>query len=78
MLEADDHVGDLDAGVVDVILHFDRVAAVSQHAHQCVAEGRVADVTDVRGLIRIDRRVFDDGLLRSCRRFWQGAGQPQA
>ena len=60
--EADDDVGDLDAGVVDVVLHFDRDAAEAQHAHQRVAERGVAQVADVRRLVRIDRRVLDDRL----------------
>ena len=62
LAEADDDVGDLDAGVVDVVLHFDRRAAEPQHAHERVAERRVAQVADVRRLVRIDRRVLDDGL----------------
>ena len=68
LLEADDHVRDLHAGVVDVVLHFDRVAAEAQHAHQRVAERGVAQVADVRRLVRVDRGVLDDGLLRPRRR----------
>ena len=64
LAEADDDVGDLDAGVVDVVLHLDRRAAEAQHAHQRVAERGVAQVADVRRLVRIDRRVLDDRLLR--------------
>ena len=60
--EADDDVGDLDAGIVDVVLHFDRRAAEGEGANQRVAERRVAQVADVRRLVRIDRRVLDDGL----------------
>ena len=62
LAEADDDVGDLDAGVVDVVLHFDRRAAEAEHAHERVAERRVAQVADVRRLVRVDRRVLDDGL----------------
>ena len=68
LAEADDDVGDLDAGVVDVVLHFDRRAAEAQHADERVAERGVAQVADVRRLVRIDRRVFDDGLAGSARR----------
>ena len=64
LAEADDDVGDLHAGVVDVVLHFDRRAAEAQHAHERVAERRVAQVADVRGLVRVDGRVLDDGLVR--------------
>ena len=67
LAEADDDVGDLDAGVVDVVLHFDRRAAEAQHPHQRVAERGIPQVADVRGLVRVDRRVLDDGLLRRGR-----------
>ena len=67
LAEPDDHVGDLDARVVDVVLHFDRNAAESLHAHERVAERGVPKVADVRGLVRIDGRVLDDGLSGSDR-----------
>ena len=60
--EPDDDVGDLDAGVVDVVLDFDLAAGEAEQAHHRVAERRVAQVADVRGLVRIDRRVLDDDL----------------
>ncbi len=60
--EADDDVRHLDAGVVDVILHFDRPALEPERADERVAERRVPQVPDVRGLVRVDRRVFDDDL----------------
>ena len=62
LAEADDDVGDLDAEVVDVVLRFDRRAAEAQDADERVAERRVAQVADVRRLVRVDRRVLDDGL----------------
>ena len=60
--ESDDDVRHLDAGVVDVVLDFDRRVAEPQHADERVAERGVAQVTDVRGLVRIDGRVLDDRL----------------
>ena len=60
--EAHDDVGHLDAGVVDVVLHFDGRAAVAEHAHEGVAERGVPQVADVRRLVRVDGRVLDDGL----------------
>ncbi len=60
--EADHHVRHLDAGVVDVVLHFHRDPAEAQHPHQGVAKGGVAQVADVSGLVGIDCRVLDDGL----------------
>ena len=61
-LEADDDVGDLDAGVVDVVLDLDGRAEEPQQAPDGVAEDRVAQVADVGGLVRVDRGVLDDGL----------------
>ena len=60
VLEAHHHVGHLHAGVVDVVLHADVVAAVAQQAHERVAQAGVADVADVRGLVGVDARVLDD------------------
>ena len=62
MLEADHHVGDLHAGVVDVVLHLDAAAGAAQQAHKRVAQRGVAQVPDVRGLIGIDVGVLDDAL----------------
>jgi hypothetical protein len=59
-LEPDDDVGHLDAGVVDVVLHFHGHAAEAQHPDQRVAERRVAQMPDVRCLVRVDRGVLDD------------------
>ena len=58
--EADDDVRHLHAGVVDVVLDADGAAAVPQHAHEGVAQGRVAEVADVRGLVGVDAGVLDD------------------
>jgi len=60
--EADHDVRDLHAGIVDVVLHFDRNAAEAQDPYQGVAQCRVAQMADVRRLVRIDRRVLDDRL----------------
>jgi len=57
-----DDIGDLHAGVVDVVLHFDAVIGRAKHAYKCVAEDGVAQMADVRGFVRIDVRVFDDDL----------------
>ena len=60
--EADDDVRHLDAGVVDVVLDLHRDAAEAEDADQRVAERGVAQVADVRRLVRVDRRVLDDRL----------------
>ena len=65
LAESDDDVGDLDAGVVDVVLHLDRHAAKPLHAHERVAERRIPKVADVRRLVRVDGGVLDDGLRSS-------------
>ncbi len=61
--QADDDVGNLDAEVVDVVLHFDRRPAIPQDAHERVAERRVAEVPDMRRFVRVDRGVLDDCLV---------------
>ncbi len=61
-LEPDDDVGDLHAGVVDVVLDLDRRAQEPQQPPDGVAEDRIAQVADVGGLVRIDRGVLDDRL----------------
>ena len=63
LAEPDDDVGDLDAGVVDVVLHLDRCAPKTEHPDERVSERRITQVANVRRLVRIDGRVFDDGFL---------------
>ena len=60
MEEPDDDVGDLDAGVVDVVLHVDLVAGGAQEADKRVAENGVAQMADVRGLVGIDAGVLNE------------------
>ena len=67
VMEAHHHVGHLDAGVVDVVLHFHAVAAGAQHAHEGIAEGGVAQVADVRRLVGVDVGVLDDDLAANGR-----------
>ena len=65
--EAHHHVGHLHAGVVDVVLDPDVEAAVAQQPHEGVAEARVAQVSDVGRLVRIDAGVLDDHVPRTPR-----------
>ena len=58
--EAENYVGNLHAGVVDVILDFDQAAGVTQEAREGVAQDRVANVADVGGFVWIDAGVLDD------------------
>ena len=78
MREADDHVGNLDAGVVDVVLHFDGHTAEAQHAGERVAERRIAEMADVRCLVGIDGRMLDDCLAAAVRPRRRRRGQPLA
>ena len=71
MSEADHHVRDLHAGVVDVVLHFHAAARAPQQAHERVAQRGIAQMPDVRGFIGIDVGVLDNalglaGLLAGC------------
>ena len=64
--EADDDVGHLHAGVVDVVLDLDGVAAVAQQRARSVSPRRgVAQVADVGGLVRVDAGVLDDHVPRA-------------
>ncbi len=60
--EADDDVGHLDTGVVDVVLHLGAVTEPAQAAHQHVPQHGVAQMTDVCGLVGVDVGVLDDDL----------------
>ena len=60
IVKAYDDVGYLDAGVIDVVLHFDLAAAVAEHADESVAQDGVTQVADVGGFVGVDVGVFDD------------------
>src|SRR5688572_8278713 len=76
--ESNDDVGDLDACVVDVVLHFDRDASESLHAHQRIAERGIAKVANMRRLVRVNRSVLDNRFLGSDPRTCTGTGvRPQ-
>ena len=62
--EADGDVSDLHAGVVDVVLDFDRRPRKRSSRAERVAERGVAQVADVGRLVRVDRGVLDDRLAR--------------
>ena len=61
-MEARHNVGHLHAGVVDIVLHFHVPAARAQHAHEGIAQHRIAKMTDMRGLVGINIGVFDNDL----------------
>jgi len=69
--QARDDIGDLDAGIVQVVLDLDFVAEVTQRADEDIAEESIAQVADVGGLVGIDVRVLDDDLALPA---WPGRG----
>ncbi len=62
MQEPDHHIGDLHAGVINVVLNFNGVTRGAQQAHESIAQHGIAQVADVRGLIGIDGGVLDDSF----------------
>ena len=60
--EADHHVRELHAGVVDIVLDLDGVAQALQRAAEHVAEHGVAQVADMGRLVGIDVGVLDHHL----------------
>ena len=76
--EPRDDVGDLDARVVQVVLDLDRVAEECRRADEDVAEDGVAQVADVRRLVRVDVRVLDDDLARARAGAGSGAASKRA
>jgi hypothetical protein len=60
--ETDNNVGDLDPGVVDIVLDLDALSGRLEDALKRVAEDRISDVADMCGLIRVDGRVLDADL----------------
>ena len=69
MEEADDYIGDLHTGVVDVVLDIDFLSGGAEETDEGVAEDGVAQVADVGGLVGIDAGVLDqcmNAAERSC------------
>ena len=68
VMKADDDVGHLHAGVIDVVLHLHALATRAHHAHECIAQRGVAQMPDMRRFIGVDVGVLDDDLAagRGC------------
>ena len=62
MSQTDHDIGNLDPGVVNVVLHVDMLPGGAQQTHKGVAQDRVAQMTDVRSLVGIDAGVLDQGM----------------
>ncbi len=78
MHQADDDVRHLHAGIVDVVLHIHALSCGAQHPHEGVAQDGVAQMPDMRCLVRIDAGVLHQRVhacaessvllrLRDCR-----------
>ncbi len=74
--EAHGDVSHLHAGVVDVVLNFDIPSKVSQQTAEGVTERGIPQVSDVRRLVRVDCRVFDDRLVAGGWRHPVRLGEP--
>jgi hypothetical protein len=60
--ESHDHIGNLNARVVDVVLDFDMTAGRFQNADESVPNRGIPQMTDVSRLIRVDVGVLDDNF----------------
>src|SRR5690606_1882284 len=58
VLDREDALGGLAARVIDVVLHFNGVAALPENAADRVTQHDVAQVTHVRFLVRVDGSVL--------------------
>src|SRR5262249_6760629 len=64
-----DDIGDLNAGVVEVVLNLDGVSEKAQGAHENVSENSISEMADMGRLVRIDIGVLDDDLALAAREF---------
>ena len=76
LTEADRHVRYLDTRVVDVVLDFDRAPQEAKQPAERVTERGIPKMPDMGGLVRVDRRVLDDGLAAGIGRGRLVDGQP--
>ena len=58
MQKSHHHIGHLNAGIVDVVLHIHLLPGGAQQADKRVTQNRVAQVANVRGLVGIDAGVL--------------------
>ena len=60
--QPDDDVGNLDPGVIDVVLHIDSLTGGAEQANKSVTQDGIAQMADVGGLVGIDAGVLDQGM----------------
>ena len=59
MQKSHHHVGNLHAGIVDVVLNVHFPARKAQQADECIAENGIPQVPDMRRLVGINARMLD-------------------
>src|ERR1051326_2608989 len=62
MQKSDHHIGDLHAGVVNIVLHVYLASGKLQQADKCVAENRIAKMSNVSCFVWIDTGVLDENF----------------
>src|SRR5580704_2241700 len=62
MQKSHDYIRNLYPGIVDVILNIHFPARKMQQANKSIAQYGIAQMSDVRGLVRIDAGVLDQNL----------------
>ena len=75
MQKSDDHVGNLDSGIVDVVLNVHVSSGKTQQADKSIAQDGIAQMADMRGFVGIDAGVLNQNLARwsSCVRGFAGS-----
>ncbi len=58
------HIGNLDAGIVDIVLHIDLLSSRNQQPHESITQNCVAQMPDVCRLVGIDARVLHQRMQR--------------
>ena len=66
MLKSHNHIGNLNSGIVDVVLHIDFPPSILQQAHKRVAQNGIAQMPDVRSFVGIDAGVLDQESSRKA------------
>ena len=63
MLESDYNIGNLHAGVVNIVLDIDRMRRLTQHTDKGIPKNRIAKMSDMGGFIGIDAGVLDQDFV---------------
>ena len=63
MLEADNNIGHLHTGVVDVVLHVHGMSRFTQQANERISQDCVAQMSYVRRLVGVNAGVLDKNFV---------------